>query len=116
MPDHSVRAFFLVGGELAFKNSSSFDAPRGDCALASNPEQCITHTAETCTGNRPQEASVGSFAIEEVEGADYGTEHKLREAKAAADASEEATWAALREEEREAGQEWEPAEKLEDWG
>ena len=37
-------------------------------------------TAETCTGIRPQEASVGSFAIQEVVDADYGTEHKIPQA------------------------------------
>ncbi len=42
--------------------------------------------------------------------------HTHEAAKAAADAAEEATWASLREEEREAGQEREPDKKLEGWG
>ena len=67
--------FSLSGGDLALKTLSTFDAPRGDCALASNPGQCITHAAETCIGNTQQEAFVGSLAIQTVEGADYCATH-----------------------------------------
>jgi hypothetical protein len=136
--------FSLSGGDLALKNLSTFDAPRGDCALASNPGQCITHAAETCIGNRPQEAFIGSLAIQTVEGADYGAAHyiqqathagvmvpaqakgkssrshrrqrSIHEAKAAAHAAEVATWASLLEEEMEAGPEREPEVEYEGRG
>jgi len=145
MPDRSVRAFFLVRRRPRLKPPFNLRRPSGDCALASNPEQCITHAAETCIGNSPQEAFVCRFvAIQAVEGADYGATHYIqqathagvmapaqakgkmsrshrrqrsrREAKAAADAAEVATWASLLEEEMEAGPEREPEVEYEGWG
>jgi hypothetical protein len=47
----------LSGGLSALKPTTTIDAPCGVCALASSLEQSHVHIAETCLGNRPQEAS-----------------------------------------------------------
>ena len=118
---------------------STLDAPCGDSALACTVLDS-THAAETCIGNRPQEALGGSLAAQAVEGADLGAAHtqqatpggvkvpaqakgttsRLRrrhrlKAKAAAEAAEEATWASLLGEEMELGPMKESDEEYDVW-
>ena len=64
----------LSGGLSTLKPSITIDAPCGVCALASSPEQCHVHNAETCLGNRPQEASDELLDIRVETGADCGAE------------------------------------------
>jgi hypothetical protein len=72
--------FSSSGGEITLKNTSTFDAARGECASASNrralsSEQCLVLAAETRKGNRPEEASVElTLAIQAETGAEYGVE------------------------------------------
>ncbi len=66
--------FSLSGGHHNLVTFSTLDDPCGDSALASSPKQCIMtkiRSAETCIGNRPQEALGGSLAAQSVDVVGY---------------------------------------------
>jgi len=55
------------------------------CTLASSPEQCHVHMAETCLGNRPHEASDELLDTRVETGADCGAEPDVQQAAQAKD-------------------------------
>jgi hypothetical protein len=67
-------------------------------ALASSPEQCHVHIAETCLGNRPQEASDELLDTQVETGTDRGAEPGVQQAALAQAEDEAVAQAAVLEE------------------